>query len=287
MNGIDLFGAAAEQRLAHFEDCRSAIDQLFFEAFTTHGSQAFDEFLDFVVRFSNLSVYNAMLVRVQRPGAGAVTTRDKWEKFGRTLQPDAIPIVILRPFGPVAFVFEQGDTQGRPMPGEEDNPLLAKGKLSQKIYTQTLDAAKKYDIQVEETDSYGTLRAGTAAGFSIRPKVFQTEAKRGFRIRLNAKHDLPTRFATLAHELGHIYCGHVGTDNKGRWPGRAGLSHAQVELEAEAVAWLVCQRNGIISKSREYLSSLMRDADLSGISMYAIFEAANRVESRTAPVARQ
>jgi len=286
----DQFTVAAGNRLAHFEDCRSAIDQMFLEALSTkstQGTQAFDEFLDFVVRFSNMSIYNAMLVMVQRRGAGAVATRNKWEDFGRTIKPDAIPIVILRPFGPVAFVFEQGDTEGRPLPGAEDSPLFATGELSQKIYDQTRIAAEKYEIQVEESEQYGVLLAGTAAGFSILPETGQGKAGRGFRIRLNAKHDLPTRFATLAHELGHIYCGHVGADSKGRWPARPGLSNEIREAEAEAVCWLVCQRNGVKSRSREYLSNLMTNLDLTGISMYSIFEAANRVESRTASVMRK
>jgi hypothetical protein len=60
------------ERLLHFEDCASAIDQLFQKAFREHGPTAFDEFLRFVIRFNDLSVYNAMLVRVQRPGATGV-----------------------------------------------------------------------------------------------------------------------------------------------------------------------------------------------------------------------
>ncbi len=62
-------------RLAQFEDCASAIDGLFQQALTTTGAGAFDAFLDFVRSFKSLSVYNAMLVRVQRPGAAAVTSR--------------------------------------------------------------------------------------------------------------------------------------------------------------------------------------------------------------------
>ena len=54
-------------------------------------------------------------------------------------------------------------------------------------------------------------------------------------------------------------------------------------MEAEAVAWLVCQRNSVTSRSKAYLSSLIENADFSKVSMYAIFEAANRVESRTVP----
>lgn len=286
MSENDLFGAD-KQRLSHFEDCRSAIDQLYFEAFSTQGSKAFDDFLSFVVRFSNLSVYNAMLVRVQRPGAAAVATRIKWESFGRFIKPDAVPIMILRPFGPVSFVFEQGDTEGKPLPGENENPLLATGELSQEVYDQTCKAAVKYGIQVELSDNYGALLAGTATGINDMPGSFVTLTGRLFGVKLNAKHDLPTRFGTLAHELGHIYCGHVGGDSKGRWPDRRKLSYAQAEMEAEAVAWLVCQRNGVKTKSREYLSELVRKVDPTDISMYAIFEAANRVESRTAPGARK
>lgn len=56
-----------------------------------------------------------------------------------------------------------------------------------------------------------------------------------------------------------------------------------MELEAEAVAWLVCQRNGITPRSREYLNRLIDGAGLESVSMYTIYEAANRVESRTVP----
>jgi hypothetical protein len=54
-----------------------------------------------------------------------------------------------------------------------------------------------------------------------------------------------------------------------------------MELEAEAVAWLVCQRNGITTRSKEYLNTLIDDAALKVVSLYAVYEAANRVESRT------
>jgi hypothetical protein len=54
----------------------------------------------------------------------------------------------------------------------------------------------------------------------------------------------------------------------------------------EAVAWLVCQRNGVHARSKEYLGSLLGRVDLGQVSLYALFEAANRVESRTQPVER-
>lgn len=274
-------------RLAQFEDCASAIDGLFQQALESTGPDAFDEFLDFVRGFDNLSVYNAMLVRVQRPGAAAVGSRRQWRGLGRSVLPDAIPIVILQLFGPVRFVYELSDTEGREIPGERASSLFAEGDLAPEVYANTRAAAEKFGIQVVETDQYGSLLAGTAAGININPKFDATQKTCPFRVKLNAKHDLPTRFATLAHELGHIYCGHVGPDRKGRWPDRSQLPTALCEMEAEAVAWLVCQRNGVMARSKAYLSSLVGQVDLRDVSMYAIFEAANRVEARTQPAERK
>jgi hypothetical protein len=276
-----------QNRLLHFEDCAQAIDQLFRSALAAQGNNAFYEFLDFVYRFNNLSVYNAMLVRLQRPGASAVGTRQQWLDVGREVMPDAIPIVILHPFGPVRFVFEMGDTEGKPLPAQHQSPLFAQGQLSEKQFQNTVKAAENFAIEVVETDQYGGLLAGTAAGLGVYPESLTGKKERSFRVKLNAKHDLPTRYATLAHELGHIYCGHLGRDSKGRWPDRRDLilneTAKAMELEAEAVAWLVCQRNGIITRSNEYLNSLISEAGLRAVSLYAIYEAANRVESRTIP----
>lgn len=279
---------AASGKLLHFEDCASAIDQLFQQALAIDGLSAFADFLDFIARFNNLSAYNAMLVRVQRPGAAAVGSRRQWKGVGRWVKADAIPIVVLQPFGPVRFVFEVNDTEGKEIPGEKASSLSAQGKIPQQQYDLTKAAAGKYGILVEETDQYGALLAGTAAAINRLPERLKTATREGphYRVRLNAKHDLPTRFATLAHELGHVYCGHQGVDIKGRWPNRTRLTYPQRELEAEAVAWLVCERTGIQSRSREYLASLVSDESIQGISPYAIFEAANRIESRTAPAAK-
>jgi len=280
-------------RLAQFSDCQSAIDHLFADALERRGNSAFQEFLDFVVRFSNLSVYNAMLVMVQRPGAGAVATIEKWNSIGRYPKRRAIPIVVLRPFGPVSFLFEQADTEGQPMPNEDSNPLIAKGALKSGDFDALVKSAARYEIEIEETDQYGILLAGTAEGINIRPERVLTskdelEIIPDYRVLLNAKHDQPTKFATLAHELAHIYSGHCGADLRNvRWPDRSFLSVGNTELEAEAAAWLVCRRKQIETRSANYLSDLIPRADLSKLSIYAIFEAANRIEARSLPVAPQ
>jgi hypothetical protein len=273
----------AERRLEHFEDCQSAIDQLFQTALDAKGASAFDEFLDFVQHFNKISVYNAMLVKIQRPGASAVGNRDQWAEKRRVIRPDAVPIMILQPFGPVRFIYELSDTVGAPIEGENQGNIFADGRLPPGVYYHTCSGADSYGIEVIETNQYGSHLAGTASGIGIIPEAISQHVKYRFRVRVNAQHDEPTKFATLAHELGHIYCGHVGSDPKGRWPDHRSLSRQHAECEAEAVAWLVCQRNGIQSRSKDYLHHLVKTVDLPKVSMYAIFEAANRVESRTPP----
>jgi hypothetical protein len=283
---------SSESRLARFSDCQSAIDHLFADALDRRGDTAFQEFLSFVVRFSNLSIYNAMLVMVQRPGAGAVATIEKWSSIGRYPKKRAVPIVVLRPFGPVTFLFEQADTEGLPLPNEDSNPLIAKGTLRSNDFDALVKSAAGYEIAIEETEQYGILLAGTAQGINIRPErvlISKDELEIGpdYRVVLNAKHDPPTKYATLAHELAHIYCGHCGADlRNARWPDRSFLSIENAELEAEAAAWLVCQRKQIETRSANYLSELVPRADLSKLSIYAIFEAANRIEARSPPAAR-
>lgn len=88
------------------------------------------------------------------------------------------------------------------------------------------------------------------------------------------------RYATLVHELAHLYCGHLGTPNKKWWPDRQGLSHSAVEFEAETVSYLVCKRAGIDTTSEDYLSGYIRKNEkVPPISLECIMKAGGIIES--------
>jgi len=55
------------------------------------------------------------------------------------------------------------------------------------------------------------------------------------RININRNHTLAVQFATLAHELGHLFLGHLGPDRTLNIPQRSRMDHAQVEFEAEFI----------------------------------------------------
>lgn len=124
-------------RLRLFLEDTQAVDALFREALNHKGSQAFHEFLDFVVRFNRFSAFNTLLIHVQRPGATAVGTRRQWADVNRRIVPAAVPIIILHPFGPVGFVYEYADTYGPNIPGSDAGSLNAFGNVPKTTWDKT------------------------------------------------------------------------------------------------------------------------------------------------------
>ena len=85
------------------------LDTLFSQVLTYRESEHFNSFMHRIAGLTTLSPYNAMLVYMQRPNAGEVATAARWRELGAEIKEGANPLVILRPFGPVEFVFEEGD----------------------------------------------------------------------------------------------------------------------------------------------------------------------------------
>ena len=86
---------------------RSLLDQLLEDSKLYTESKDFKELLDFVVTLRNFAPFNAMLLQVQKPGLSyAASARDWRERFGCHPKEGARPLVILWPFGPVAFVYD-------------------------------------------------------------------------------------------------------------------------------------------------------------------------------------
>lgn len=251
---------------------RTALDELFTVARKYNSSDAYIELMRFVARFRFYSPFNAMLIHTQMPGANFVCTALRWQRdYRREIKPGARPIVILQPMGPILFVFDASDTapipNACPLPGRIEDPFRVRsGKVDGQL-ALTIENARRDGVRVSERAD-GSQRAGSIqraqAGkhleFTIAKKPIPklTQIPLGFELLLNSRLSAEARYATLVHELAHLYCGHLGTPNGRWWPDRQKLSHAVCEFEAESVSYLVCARLGIDTASEEYLAGYVR-----------------------------
>ena len=180
-------------------------------------------------------------------------------------------MLILAPMTPVLLVYDVVDTDGRELPAWFHEPFAASGEFSESVLTKTLANAQRDGIQVVKK-KMGLLHGGTAM---IPPATSASKV----RIELKEGESMATAYATLCHELAHVYLGHLGGDADGWWVSRLGLPKSVREMEAESVAWLVCERAGISTKSAEYLAGYLRNPDDQKlVSVHMVAKAASRIE---------
>jgi IrrE N-terminal-like domain len=234
-----------------------------------------------------------MLIHTQMPGAKYVAPPDRWlKKYRRRIKTGARPLVILQPMGPVMFVFDVSDTEpldgARPLPAEVEEPFAVRGGTVGKELALTIDNGKRDGVNIIESEA-GSQRAGSIQEVSsgrslkvlkkVKPKMQYVRVPLQYELLLNAKHSPTIKYATLAHELGHLYCGHVGTPNVNWWPERRALNSNVCEFEAESVCYLVCSRLGIDNPSDEYLSGYMdQHQETPPISLDCVMKAAGLIE---------
>ena len=107
-----------------------------------------------------------------------------------------------------------------------------------------------------------------------------TEIPLRYELLVSRNLSAEANYGTVAHELAHLYCGHLGTPNKKWWPNRHGLSKVCREFEAESVAHLLCSRLNISIPADEYLSSHMeKDMEVPPISLECVMKSAGLIES--------
>jgi hypothetical protein len=252
------------------------LDQLLADSKLYTQSKDYKDLLDFVVRLRNFAPFNAMLLQVQKPGLSyAASARDWRERFERTPKDGARPLLILWPFGPVALVYDVMDTEGEPLP-EDVASFLTKGSVNDERLASLIPLLRRKHIEWYSVDA-GDQRAG-----SIRVMKRATKDKEAtrYRIHVNRNHSCSVKFATLAHELGHLFLGHLGPDKVLNIPERPEMNDAQRELEAESVSYLVCKRIEVTSKSETYLTNYVTaNTTVDDVDLYQVMRAAGQVET--------
>lgn len=274
-NHTDSF-VAEQGDLFETASVRSLLDQLLAESRLYRHGKDYKDLLDFVVRLRNFAPFNAMLLQLQKPGLSyAASAKDWHDRFGRWPKEAARPLLILWRFGPVALVYDVMDTEGDVLP-EDVSTFVAHGPFDRKWFVSFESLLEEKQIELCWVDA-GDKRAGLIRRLSLGEI---SKGKIRYRIHINRNHDVTVQFVTLAHELGHLFLGHLGPDEQLNIRQRSRLDHQQQELEAESVAYIVCRRQGVQSKSQPYLSNFVDgNTTLDQIEVYQVMRAAGRVEA--------
>jgi len=277
---------------------KRALDELFQLTCQYKSSKSFYELMKFVARFRFYSPFNAMLIHTQMAGARFVAPPHRWLRdYNRRIKTGARPLVILQPMGPVMFVFDVSDTEptkdAQPLPREVEFPFeVKKGKIGGEL-DRLVENAKRDGIRIiashEGSQSAGSIRVVAKAVKAFQKFQIGTDKSRKpvfaqipvrYDLLVNGKLSREAQFATITHELAHLYCGHLGTPNPKWWPDRRGLNHEVREFEAESLSYLVCSRASIDSGSEAYLSGYIGQQDkVPPISLDCVMKAAGLIET--------
>ena len=262
----------------------NAVDEIFVADSRYRSSREFLQLLNFIARLPQYSAFNGFLLYTQNPALSQVATARTWaRKFGRHLKLNARPLVILAPMGPVRFVYDLKDTEGDPVIAEQLIPYPASERLPVSVYENTSHNCELHGIAVHEAIE-DDRRNDTALRMTpaIRKKYAHLKLAKdaGYLIMLDPTDTTETKFAKLALELGHIFCGHLGIDRNAWWSERHHLGAAQEELEAESVAFLICQRKGLTRPAKILLRQhQLTDQQLPVFSLNAILQTVNYIET--------
>jgi len=252
---------------------RALIDQLIAAMRLYNTSVAIKELFTFTQNLREFAPFNAMLLHIQKPGlTHAATVQDWHNRFARVPKEGARPLLILRTKGPVDFVFDIQDTEGRDVP-EDAFAFPTFGALSEDEFDAFIKALRTERIETLALD----LGDGMAGWIKLKTASQAKKGKNLYHLGYNSNHDANTRFVTLAHELAHLYLGHLGPDAGRRVPDRRTTTYDLMEVEAEMTAYLVAMRNGLKPKSETYLANYQ--GAFKDLKLYDIFRAANAVET--------
>ena len=270
LNMVDIEAALSGHEKHRVRE-ENTLDAMFRQAVQFRKSQKFTEAVNFVSKFRDYAPYNCMLVFLQRPWATLWATASDWRrKFRRTVTEDAIPLIMLQPMGPIMLAYDVADTEGPPLPQRLQKLMTVEGEFDEGLLARAAKEAHREGIRIKNR-KLGQLHGGTA---------IRSWAKRvSLTVEINDALKPAEQYAVLCHELGHILLGHLGGHPEGKWPSRMALTRQQREIEAEAVAFIVCHRQGLTTSSAEYLAGYLQDPkEQEGISVDCIMKVAGRIE---------
>lgn len=259
------------KRLERLSDARRSVDSMLRYALASGTATSIGDLLDRVAAVQGRRLFNALLAVLQLPEATMVCTAADWEhKWRRLVRPGERPLVLLIPFGPVEFVFDISQTEAteRSLPvliASSDHPHAAQAERIGLFRMLSLAA----DLGLEVV----APGQGISVAEGIRPpptprmltrSASGTDTPRTvlsrWLVALDRSSSAADQLASLAQELGRLFCGHLGASQDDPWPNRENRRYDVSDIEAEAVARLLFRRLAPTSPLPEVLARHTADA---------------------------
>lgn len=248
-----------ESREKQADQLKAVTDQLEKGVVEVFQSDKYKQFLDTMAKFPRYSVNNSILIMMQRPDASLCQSFTGWKEMGRYVKKGEKGISILAP-APYKIEREQTrlDDKGKPVLDADGEPVTEKVEVTIRAFK----VVKTFDVSQtdgKELPSIGPDElVGSIEGYpkllqalqeiSPVPVTFeQIEGKaKGFyhqedkRIAIKDGMSEVQTIKTLLHEMAH-----QKLHDKDAVAAADYVSRNGKEVEAESVAYVVCQHYGI------------------------------------------
>ena len=222
-------------------------------------SDKYKQFLNVMAKFPRYSVNNTMLIMMQRPDAQLCQSFTGWEQMGRYVKKGEKGISILAP-APYKIEREQTklDEKGRPVFDADGEPVKEKVEVTIRAFK----VVKTFDLSQTDGKELPTIGPSELVGnIEGYPKLLQAlqeispvpvsfelidgDAKGFYHLEdkkivvQDGMSEVQT-IKTLLHEMAH-----EKLHDKDNVPEAKDISRNGKEVEAESVAYVVCQHYGI------------------------------------------
>lgn len=226
-----------------------------------YASDQYAQYISAMTKFHNYSFGNALLILFQCPHASNVAGYGTWKQLGRQVKKGEKGIHILAPCGfrAVLEVEKIDPVTGQTLYGPDGSPLTEKKHVSPnrfKIVTvfdlsqtegKELPQIGVYELSGDVADYSGIYnRLSALSPLPVMQESFEGNAK-GYtsfsenRVVIRPGMSQVQTIKTLVHEIAHAKL-HKPSDILGEEPPQ---SRRQKEVEAESIAYVVCQYFGI------------------------------------------
>ena len=246
-----------ESREKQAEQLKEITDKLEQGVAEVFSSDNYKQFLDTMAKFPRYSVNNNILIMMQKPDAQICQSFTGWKEMGRFVKKGEKGIKILAP-APYTIQREQTklDESGKPMLDRDGEPIMESVEIKVNAFkvVSTFDVSQTdgkelptlgVDELMGSVEGYGTFFEALKQSCPV-PMTFEEieGGAKGFysqvekRIAIQEGMSEAQTVKTAIHEMAHQKLHAI--ENKGQ-----NQSRNSKEVEAESVAYTVCQHYGI------------------------------------------